>query len=347
MFSISWQGRAATLLGCVLSVVCAAWEASNFALDDVAESLTMEEVDSKSLLQIEVNVNRANLAFEEKAEPISMPLSQECLQHLPPPHDLDILTYKESCKYLPAPEIISEVCQPGLATNFQEIFDEDIKHAQSYVMFLANGHSGHSLIGSLLDSHPSAIIANEADAFTNWTKGSQRFSTRKSFLQSLLNNSLSCGLYSRWQHEYNYTVPHGWNGRWQRHELTVIGDKKGGETTKVLSQLFLENTLRSTWDRFEDFIGLPIKIVHVFWSDKDRDFNERELLIHMLTNRTSMRTSVLPFNNTAYACDDPPGVRREQILRLCEFVGLECGLDIVSSWSSMAVCGLSKDAAFL
>ena len=48
---------------------------------------------------------------------------------------------------------------PGGKKN-RELFDD----IETYCMFIGYPRSGHSLIGSLLDAHPNAIVAHELDA---------------------------------------------------------------------------------------------------------------------------------------------------------------------------------------
>ena len=42
---------------------------------------------------------------------------------------------------------------------------------KTFVFFLGHARSGHSIVGSLMDSHPHMVISHEADLFTKLSKG--------------------------------------------------------------------------------------------------------------------------------------------------------------------------------
>jgi hypothetical protein len=47
---------------------------------------------------------------------------------------------------------------------FNKYPDDIFNDVKYYVMFIGYAHSGHSLIGALLDAHPNMIISNELHA---------------------------------------------------------------------------------------------------------------------------------------------------------------------------------------
>ena len=101
---------------------------------------------------------------------------------------------------------------------------------ETYCMFIGYPRSGHSLIGSLLDAHPNAIIAHELDALKFFKAG---FGKHQLY-QLLLDNSRRFARRGRGWTGYAYEVPHQWQGRFD--ELRVIGDKKGGRSTIRLAE---------------------------------------------------------------------------------------------------------------
>lgn len=100
----------------------------------------------------------------------------------------------------------------------------------TYCMFIGYPRSGHSLIGSLLDAHPSAIIAHELDALKFIEAGFNK----NQLYQLLLDNSRRFARKSRQWTGYTYEVPGQWQGRFDK--LRVIGDKKGGRSTLRLAE---------------------------------------------------------------------------------------------------------------
>lgn len=100
----------------------------------------------------------------------------------------------------------------------------------TYCMFIGYPRSGHSLVGSLLDAHPHAIIAHELDALKFVEAGFGR----DQLYQLLLDNSRRFARRGREWTGYAYEVPRQWQGR--SNDLRVIGDKKGGRSTLRLAR---------------------------------------------------------------------------------------------------------------
>lgn len=116
-------------------------------------------------------------------------------------------------------------------------------------MFIGYPRSGHSLVGSLLDAHPKMIIAHELDVLKYVEEGFKK----GQILYLLLANAQRFTEAGRGWTEFSYAVPNQWNGRFQ--ELKIIGDKKGGKTTRRLgAQPSLFEDLRSTIDIDQKYI---------------------------------------------------------------------------------------------
>lgn len=93
--------------------------------------------------------------------------------------------------------------------------------ARVMTFFVGWPRSGHSLIGSLLDAHPQAVVAHELDAVGLFRKG---LDPRR--LPALMAwNSDGFGQAGRWWNGYRYAVPGGRHGA--RGPVAVVGDKKG------------------------------------------------------------------------------------------------------------------------
>ena len=134
---------------------------------------------------------------------------------------------------------------------------ESFEDVQTYCMFVGYPKSGHSLVGSLLDAHPNAIIANELDALKYVQAG---FSKRQIY-QLLLENSRKHAESGREWNTYSYEVPGQWQGRFDK--LRVIGDKKGGKSTARL------RSNPELLQRLQDTVGVGIKFVHVIRNPYD------------------------------------------------------------------------------
>jgi hypothetical protein len=96
-----------------------------------------------------------------------------------------------------------------------------LRSLRYYGLFIGYPRTGHTLLASLLDAHPRMAFANGLDAARYFIAG---FSVREVAVLSIWN-SRRFTLRGRRSTGYNYVVPGGWHGRWDR--LEVVGDKSG------------------------------------------------------------------------------------------------------------------------
>jgi hypothetical protein len=130
-------------------------------------------------------------------------------------------------------------------------YRETFAGIRTYCMFLGYPRSGHSLVGSLLDAHPHAIIAHELHAlrYVRYRFG------RDQLFWLLLENSREFTRKGRVWTGYSYLVPGQWQGRFS--DLRVIGDKRGGTSVRELGRRpWLLNEIRAR-------VALPLKFIHV------------------------------------------------------------------------------------
>ena len=109
--------------------------------------------------------------------------------------------------------------------------DTDLEGGQTperMVMFVGQSRSGHSLVGSLIDAHPDAVIAHEIHALKHLLNGS----SFEDVSRAIMLNAHLFDMFGRAYTGYDYHVPGQSQGRCRR--LRVIGDKKGNGTTRQL-----------------------------------------------------------------------------------------------------------------
>ena len=136
-------------------------------------------------------------------------------------------------------------------------WNRSLRDLDTFCTFIGYPRSGHTLIGSLLDAHPNAIIADELDALRFLQAG---FS-RNQIFYLILRNSRLAAAGGRERTGYHYQVPGQWQGRFET--LRVIGDKKGGVT---------ENRLRHDASLLESLpsrLGIRTKFIHVIRNPYD------------------------------------------------------------------------------
>ena len=120
----------------------------------------------------------------------------------------------------------------------------------SYAMFVGYPRSGHSLVGSLLDAHPDAVIAHELGALRLFRAG-----FRREQIYSLILRRDSQFTAAGRRTRYDYAVPGQWQGRFR--QLRVIGDKKGAQSTRIL------DAHPRVLDRVRATVAVPLRVVHV------------------------------------------------------------------------------------
>ncbi|MGB3808400.1 MAG: sulfotransferase [Erythrobacter sp.] len=93
--------------------------------------------------------------------------------------------------------------------------------ADAFVQFVGFPRSGHSLVGSILDAHPQAVIAHELDVMGLVAKN-----VPLALISGMIaRNASAFTATGRWWNGFSYTVPEGSHAIPARP--AVIGDKKG------------------------------------------------------------------------------------------------------------------------
>jgi hypothetical protein len=139
---------------------------------------------------------------------------------------------------------------------------------------------------------------------------------------------------------YSYSVPGQWQGR--STVLRVIGDKDGAKTSERLARNLDEI------DRFEDAVGVPLRVVHVVRNPFDIVARMSLLLkkgvarrpipvgtkyfadLALANERLSARRDVFTIRHEALGED-----ARGELRRLCEFVGVEPSDDYLDACASI------------
>ena len=148
--------------------------------------------------------------------------------------------------------------------NFIPLLDEEAQGVKSFVLFIGYEHSGHSIIGSMMDAHPNMIIAHEYKLLEVWS-GKKLYRKRTNLYNALYNNSYHAAK-SGWRRDnyeqnkgYTLDIPNMWQGTFT--ELRVIGDKSGGSCSRTLYDERSKSL--KVLHELQDTVGFPIKFIHV------------------------------------------------------------------------------------
>ena len=143
-----------------------------------------------------------------------------------------------------------------------------IERVKTFVFFLGHGRSGHSIVGSLLDSHPHIVISHEYGLFLQLSRGTVA-PTKPEIFNALWNKSVQSiskgGVRNNGHKGYTLQVDGLYAGSYRDH-IDVIGDKKGYQTTSMLIESpkkwsHTYKTLKS--------LDVSLKVIHVMRNPYD------------------------------------------------------------------------------
>lgn len=142
--------------------------------------------------------------------------------------------------------LLQDLWSARLARRLRDDFDR----VERFCLFIGYPRSGHSIVGTMLEAHPDAVIAHELNAPPLILGGC----TRDRLYARIVARA-------RWFHlrgsrtNYDYRVPGQWQGRYRR--LRVIGDKRGGAVTRALQEH------PDLLERARALTGVPLRLIHV------------------------------------------------------------------------------------
>ncbi len=127
----------------------------------------------------------------------------------------------------------------------------DAARPEAFVLFIGQGRSGHSLVGSLLDAHPEVVISHELYALKHLNRGAPF----DRVADACKLNARVFHAFGRSYTGYDYAVPGQHQGRCTR--LSLLGDKKGNGTARLLRRQ------PRALDRLLAASPVPVVFVHV------------------------------------------------------------------------------------
>jgi len=142
---------------------------------------------------------------------------------------------------------------------------------KSYLYFIGHARSGHSIVGSILDSHPHIVVSHEFDVFGKLNQDSTSYNSKTRLFNALWKNSctsITDGLRTDEADKKGYTlaIDNLYQGAYQSY-IDVIGDKRGGLT----SAMYMKDPdmFESTFRELKSIVNLPMKVIHVIRNPYD------------------------------------------------------------------------------
>jgi hypothetical protein len=140
-----------------------------------------------------------------------------------------------------------------------QIKDSQIANINNFVMFVGHAHSGHSLIGALIDSHQNAAISNHVNIPKLILDHDL---SKQELLKLILFFSLKNAKKEAWINTgYSYRTESGFQGTVLKP--LVLGDKQGGASTRIL----MKNP--QLINKLTQMFGDQLKIIFIYRNTLD------------------------------------------------------------------------------
>ena len=149
-----------------------------------------------------------------------------------------------------------------------------VRNVRQLVLFIGYPRSCHSLVASLMDAHPSMVIANEFNLVGKWKELPKSQQTRQVIFELLYNETRRQAKFgylrgtvpgteqARLNSFYAYGVPNEWQGNYD-NSIYFIGDKHGGRTAKLVNGVGHSGVDFSIFDEISRVLEIPLIFIHV------------------------------------------------------------------------------------
>ena len=150
--------------------------------------------------------------------------------------------------------------------KFNPLSQQDIDGVEELVVFIGYPRSGHSVIGSVIDGHPNAIVAHEYGLFNKCPTLHPLFTVFDN-KSSIFNNLYKSSVFSAqggWRSTnptikgYNLHITK-WHGAYTT--LKVVGDKSGGSTAEYFYSNYTQTLI--CYEKLLSKIQIPVLFIHV------------------------------------------------------------------------------------
>ena len=243
-------------------------------------------------------------------------------------------------------------------TEWRPLYRSDVDSIKSFLIFIGWPRSCHSIIGSMLDAHPNVIVAHEFFLFQQLSEDKQ-LSNRNILYNELYKNSYLSAMNgwrnsSNTQKGYSLYIDGSWQGRFT--ELKVIGDKCGGDSTRMYSQDSAQ--FKVLYQLLRANVKVPIKVLQVIRNPLDMiatltlyrgsgipEVKVNATVSHKYNNLTLLREateSTLEIANALFRmvpdvrlsplqvyCEDLIAHPTETITNICHFLNLKCSSEFL------------------
>ena len=216
---------------------------------------------------------------------------------------------------------------------------QQFSEVRTYCMFVGHNKSGTSMIGSLLDAHPDAILSDEADALEYVRAGFSREQIFHILLRQSRKEARKGRVTARRLQPYSYLVPGQWQGRY--HSLKVIGDSTAGSSTRMLAMEpdvleRLQKTLGGVELRVIQIIRNPYDPISAMMVRGGRSFdNAIRTYFSYCETLAQLRQRLDPSRLFPVHYEDFVLQGGTKLAEICRFLGLEVDADYLNACTTI------------
>jgi hypothetical protein len=227
-----------------------------------------------------------------------------------------------------------------LLTRYQSFRSPTLfREIKTYCVFIGHMKSGGSMLGSLLDAHPNAILADEVDALRYVQAGLKRDQVFHLLLKISRREFMKGRVTARRLTAYSWLVPGQWQGRYAT--LQVIGDSTTGASTQRLSSdpgllERLDRVLEGVEAKFIHVIRNPFDPISVMMVRGRRTFENA--LEHYFTNcemLAGLRQRISPERLVSVRYEDFISNPKIRLAEICSFLGMSANQDYLQACSDI------------
>jgi hypothetical protein len=216
-----------------------------------------------------------------------------------------------------------------------DVFDD----VRTYCTFIGHNKSGTTLLGSLIDAHPNAILGDEVDAVQYFSTRFRRDQIFHQIIASSRRDYLKGRVTARRLGGYSFLVPGQWQGRYER--LRVIGDSTSGATTRRLAHnLELIGTIQAAMPgvqtKYIQVVRNPFDPISAYMIRGKRTFDNAINHYFSACDRLEKIRSVLePDNLLVIRYENLIASPRKHLHQVFQFLGLELTEEFLSACTSI------------
>jgi len=180
----------------------------------------------------------------------------------------------------------------------KEIPSSVTDHLRVFVLFIGHTHSSHSIVASVLDSHPHMIVSHESGIVPALINNSS--SSTKSYVYNRIwissQKSVSHGRRVSTGKGYNLLVDKEWQGRYDTY-IDVLGDD---EAQVIPHYLLHGEKAQFMLKQLPSLVGAPVKLFHIIRNPYDNIATD---ILYRIFHRNHHQVSNAKNNNESVTVD--------------------------------------------